>query len=327
MDFDQILQAFGISGTCTAHTPLQGGSIHSTWLLETDSGRYVLQEMHSFADPAAVTEQAVRVTEHLRRRDPRTRTLHFYPTQEGWLHEGRFRLMDALPGVPLSPRSSPAGIEAAGYAFGRFAAMLSDLRLPDTSLRSLHDTRQHLERLRGRKLPAPLTPVLRKALTLGEAACMLREEQREGLLPTRIVHGDTKAANVLLAPDGSTAVIDLDTVAPGLTAYDYGDGIRSAAASGGVLDLPRFRAFTRGYLRGMPLLTDAEMRALVPGIFCVTTELAMRYLNDLAEGCGYFHKTPDQTAQRAEALLGLALSVHEQQTALRDEVEQIRHAG
>lgn len=323
MDVNRVLQAFGISTPCTACEPVDGGHIHRTFRLVTDSGCYILQELRGSVDYEAVTAQAVRVSEHLRQRDPHARTLHFYPAKEGWLFEG-CRLMDEIPGTPLPTHAAAEQLEAAGYAYGRFAAMLSDLKAEAAPFAALHDTRTHLERLKVQKLPPEVSHVRRMALTLGEAACALQEAQQKGLLPTRTVHGDTKTGNVLLLPDGRAAVIDLDTVMPGLTAYDYGDGIRSAAADGAGLDPARFRAFTRGYLRGMPLLTDAELDALVPGIFCVTTELALRYLNDLAEGCGYFHKTPSQTLERAEALLDLAFYVREQETALRDAVNRIR---
>lgn len=323
MDIAELLRAFSVQGACTECTPLSGGTIHGTYLIVTDAGdRYVLQEMHGFDDPAAVMENIARVTEHLRRRFPEERTLHFYCTDGGWLYEEKYRLMDYLPGRSLT--DAPEHLETAGFAFGRFAAMVSDVGGLTEPISGFHDTRKRLETLRTKSVPQQAKALLCRLLALGEDACALCDAQKAGTLPTRVVHGDTKSGNVLVDADGRAAVIDLDTVMPGLIAYDYGDGIRSAAAKGRALDAERFYAFTRGYLRGMPDVTDAELESLTSGIFCVTAELAMRYLTDLADGCVYFRKTPQQTMERAETLTALAVHVRENEYRLCDEVHRIR---
>ncbi|MBR3629200.1 MAG: aminoglycoside phosphotransferase family protein [Oscillospiraceae bacterium] len=316
-----VLQAFGITAPCTACTPVTEGHMHLTWYIETADGSYVLQELRH-AEPAALMDNITMLTAHVRdRRD--VHIPHFYPAADGLLHEGRYRLMNRIPGEPVTAAASPAQIEAAGFAFGRFDAALHGLEGLREVYPGLHNTIAYRDRLRSLRLPVQYTQLHRKAATLGEAACSLWEQQRSGLLPLRNVHGDTKGSNVLVHGTDA-AVIDLDTAGKGLAAYDYGDGIRSLAQRAGVLDRERFRAFTRGFLRGMPLLSEEEIRSLVPGICCITTELAMRYLIDIAEGCRYFGKAPEQAAARAGELLAFAFEILAQEQMLQGELQQLR---
>ena len=74
-----------------------------------------------------------------------------------------------------------------------------------------------------------------------------------------MTHNDTKLNNVLLDERTGRAlcVIDLDTVMPGLCAYDFGDAIRYGASTAAEderdlgrvrLSLPLYRAYAEGYL-------------------------------------------------------------------------------
>ena len=125
----------------------------------------------------------------------------------------------------------------------------------------------------------------------GEAAFVLEREERasqlqrmreEGKLPVRVTHNDTKINNVLLDSDTRKAicVIDLDTVMPGLSVYDFGDAIRFGASTAAEdekdlskvsLDLHLFRVFTRGFLEACPSLTDAEIDCLPLGAWLPST--------------------------------------------------------
>ena len=52
---------------------------------------------------------------------------------------------------------------------------------------------------------------------------------KEGKIPRRITHNDTKFNNILFdSDDNPLCVIDLDTVMPGYIHYDFGDAIRTA---------------------------------------------------------------------------------------------------
>ena len=121
----------------------------------------------------------------------------------------------------------------------------------------------------------------------------------EGKLPLRVTHNDTKLNNVMLDDETRTplCVIDLDTVMPGLSAYDFGDSIRFGAATAAEdekdlskmeMSLDLFRIFTRGFLKACPGLTDLEKEMLPMGAKLMTLECGVRFLTDYIDGDHYF---------------------------------------
>ena len=121
----------------------------------------------------------------------------------------------------------------------------------------------------------------------------------EGKLPLRVTHNDTKLNNVMLDDQTRTplCVIDLDTVMPGLSAYDFGDSIRFGAATAAEdekdlskmeMSLDLFRIFTRGFLKACPGLTDLEKEMLPMGAKLMTLECGVRFLTDYIDGDHYF---------------------------------------
>ena len=120
-----------------------------------------------------------------------------------------------------------------------------------------------------------------------------------GILPLRVTHNDTKLNNVLLDAETRRAlcVIDLDTVMPGSSLYDYGDAIRFGAATAAEdekdlskmeMDLNRFRVFTRGYIAACPGLTEKELELMPMGAKTMTMECGVRFLTDYLDGDNYF---------------------------------------
>ena len=120
-----------------------------------------------------------------------------------------------------------------------------------------------------------------------------------GELPLRVTHNDTKINNVLLSRDTGKAlcVIDLDTVMPGLAVNDFGDAIRSGAATGREdepdadsvrLDMELYEAFSAGFIEGCPSLTDKEIEMLPVGAGIMTLECGLRFLTDYLEGDWYY---------------------------------------
>lgn len=88
--------------------------------------------------------------------------------------------------------------------------------------------------------------------------CKAERLHREGRLPKRVCHCDTKVNNMMFDENGNVlCVIDLDTVMPSFIFSDYGDFLRSAANTGLEDDknldnvnfnMEIFKAFTKGYL-------------------------------------------------------------------------------
>ena len=128
----------------------------------------------------------------------------------------------------------------------------------------------------------------------------LLDLQRAGKLPLRVTHNDTKLNNIMM--DEKTGrgicVIDLDTVMPGLSLYDFGDSIRYGANTGAEdevdltrvsLDLSLYRLYKKGYLEGSQgSLSALEQKMLPVGAKLMTLECGIRFLTDYLNGDTYF---------------------------------------
>ena len=146
-----------------------------------------------------------------------------------------------------------------------------------------------------------------------------------GEIPLRVTHNDTKINNVLLdAQTGEgVCVIDLDTVMPGLAAYDFGDSIRAGAntaeederdLSRVSLSLPMFRAFAEGFLAEAGAALNAREKELLPmGAKLMTLECGMRFLADHLNGDKYFkvHRE-NHNLDRARSQFALVRSMEAQ---------------
>ena len=146
----------------------------------------------------------------------------------------------------------------------------------------------------------------------------------DGTIPLRVTHNDTKLNNVLIDDETGKAVcvIDLDTVMPGSSLYDYGDAIRYGASTAAEdeadvskidIDMNLFKKFTDGFvseIRGT--VSPDEIRYLPLGIKVITAELAMRFLTDYLDGDLYFKvRYPNHNLVRARAQMQLLRKVEE----------------
>lgn len=150
-----------------------------------------------------------------------------------------------------------------------------------------------------------------------------------------MTHNDTKLNNVLLdaATCKALCVIDLDTVMPGLAAYDFGDSIRFGASTAAEderdlarvgLDPELFRVYAEGFVRACPALTVLERETLPLGAWLMTLECGLRFLTDYLEGDGYFAVTyPEHNLVRARTQLRLAADMEKQYARMEDAVRRI----
>ena len=152
---------------------------------------------------------------------------------------------------------------------------------------------------------------------------------KTGDIPERVVHQDTKINNVMLAPDGSNVVIDLDTTMPGSALYDFGDMVRtsSAAAAEDEKDLSKvyskkeyFEALVAGYLPNAKFLNEAEIANIAFSGRLLTFECGIRFLADYLNGDTYFHTSyDDHNLVRCHTQFKMVESMEEQ----ADEFEAI----
>lgn len=331
---ESVLSRFCMVGTPLRCAPYGQGHINRTYLVETDRQRYILQRLSraAFADIPGLMENVQAVTAYLAAQsdDPRS-CLHLIPTTDGgcWHRdaEGEYwRVYDFIENsLCLQAPESPEDFYQSAVAFGGFQR-----RLREFPAQTLHETIPDFHNTpdRYRKFHAALeADPLGRAGTVGpeidfflsreEDAATLQRLREAGALPLRVTHNDTKLNNVMLDAVSRKAlcVIDLDTVMPGLAAYDFGDSIRFGASTGPEdetnlsrieMNLGLYKTYTRGFLQACGGMDEAELASLPLGAKIMTLECGLRFLTDYLEGDVYFsiHR-PQQNLDRARTQIRL----------------------
>ena len=326
-----IAHSFRIFGDPVTCEPFGHGHINSTYKLTTDTGcSYVMQRINKFVfkNPPQLMENASRVTNFIRSKG--MTALHFIPEVGGTYcyqdDSGEYwRCYEFVEGFSMDAAETPSDFYQSALAFGNFQNQLSDFPAETLyeTIPNFHNTPDRYRQLKeaiaadsqGRLATAQ--PEVEFYLANEEMGSRLQHMLESGELPLRVTHNDTKLNNVLL--DNETrqpkCVLDLDTVMPGLSAYDYGDSIRFGAAtavedeqdaSKMKLDLELFRIYTKGFLEAAPSLTDAEVASLPLGAFTMTLECGSRFLKDYLDGDKYFRTAyPTHNLVRARTQMAM----------------------
>ena len=322
------------------------GHINNTFCVTTESGaKYVLQRINKyvFKNPIRVMANTSSVTNYLRQRveDPRM-TLHFLPTKDGRYYykscDGEFwRMYDFVGGFTLDMPESDEDFYQSALAFGRFQELLSDYPA-DTLYEIIPNFHNTIDRYMQFKESVDMDIVGRAEDVQEDIKFLLAREEKggilqkllnAGLLPLRVTHNDTKLNNVLLDTETrkSLCVLDLDTVMPGSSLYDFGDSIRFGAATAAedepdtakmTLDLHLFEVYTKGFLEAAPSLTDMEVLMLPLGAYVMTLEVAVRFLKDYLDGDLYFSKIayPEHNLVRARSQMALVADMEKKWTQM-----------
>ena len=351
MQIPRAAYAFQITGQPVACREIGSGHINQTLKLKTDAGVcYILQKINQyvFRKPDQLMENACAITEFLRTKDADPRhTLHFIPALDGNCYhvdgEGDFwRMYEFVDGLSLDTPETEADFYQSALAFGNFQMLLADFpaeTLHET-IPEFHNTVDRYRLLR-QSMEADVCGRLKEVgpeveflLRHEELVCTLQRMREAGELPLRVTHNDTKLNNVLL--DSSTrehlCVLDLDTVMPGLSLYDYGDSIRFGATTADreddptlELDLHLFEIYTRGFLSAATNLTEAEVELLPLGAVVLTVEQTVRFLTDYLDGDRYFKVAyPTHNLVRTQAQMHLAADMISKLEDMQQIVARIR---
>ena len=314
----KILSAFDLEGRVLCCEPYGEGHINSTYHVTTDAPHdYILQRINTtvFPDAELLMRNVDLVTGHLRRKGLDNRhVLTLVPARNGALFcrddQGDcYRLVEFVQGgLCLQAPRDAADFEQSGAAFGQFQMQLSDFdaSLLGETIPHFHDTPRRFQALHAaieRDALGRAAGVQREidfALAREARAAGLVDALAKGEIPLRVTHNDTKLNNVLMdrQTGRGVCVIDLDTVMPGLAAYDFGDSIRFGASTAAEdepdlsrvqFSLPMFEAFTRGFLKEAGQTLGAREIELLPmGAKLMTLECGMRFLADYLNGDKYF---------------------------------------
>ena len=328
-------EAFDRGGNILSVNQITAGLINATYLVETDKNeKYILQKINTFVfkNPDELMENIVGVTKHITERikeaggDYKRENLNFLPCSSGEYYfrdenDSAWRLYIYVDDAQTY--NKPKDFDAfrdAGRAFGRFMKLLDGYpaeTLHET-IKNFHYTPARYENF----LKAVEADVKGRRAECEEEIKFVNDRKadthkltdliKDGVLPLRVTHNDTKLNNVLfdMKTDKGICVIDLDTIMPGLSLYDFGDSIRSGANKAAEdesdlslvgIDLELFEVYVDGFLsETAESLNDAEIDNLAYGAKIMTFECGIRFLTDYLEGDVYFRTThPEHNIVRA----------------------------
>jgi hypothetical protein len=322
-----IVEKFCFEGKFIEANPYGFGHINDTLvtyfkLADARTRRYILQRINNkvFKDPEKLMENIAGVTGHLHKKimekggNPNREALtiipakdgkYFYKSGDGSYWRGYIFIEDAHTYQVVENLNH---FYNAGIAFGKFQGLLSDYAA-DTlheTIVNFHNTPKRFEAFveaverdgmnRAKDAGAEIEFILSRAKETSIITDMLKNKE----LPLRVTHNDTKFNNVMVddITGAGICVIDLDTVMPGSSLYDFGDSIRSGAnpadedernLSKVWMELDLYEQFTRGFVETAGgFLTKKELEMLPWGAKLMTFECGIRFLTDHLNGDTYF---------------------------------------
>lgn len=347
----QVLEAYSFPDTPLGAVRYGQGHINETYCIvcqprDGDCIRYILQGLSgaAFPHPEELMENFVGITGYLREKiiaaggDPKRETLSLIKTRDGRDYyrdsNGKiWRLMPFIENTDCFQSATPELFEASARAFGRFQRLLNGYpteTLHETIV-NFHNTEDRFAKFQtavrkdrmGRA--KDVQPEIQFILARQADCSVALNALREGKLPLRVTHNDTKLNNILIDRETheGICVIDLDTTMPGLSINDFGDSIRFGANHNAEdepdlskvnFDLDLYEVYTRGFLEGAGgILTAGELEYLPWGARLMTLECGIRFLTDYLEGDHYFHiHYPEQNLNRCRTQFKLVKDMEEQ---------------
>lgn len=362
---EEVANEFAIAGEFIDGSEIDSGHINATYMAtfkrqDGKLNRYIFQRINEkvFKDPHAVMRNVEMVTRHINwkvmrvKRDIGGQTLNLYPARGGRFYAtgaggGIWRCYNFIEGCRTYEivENTRQAYQAA-HAFGSFQDLVSDFPVEDIeeTIPDFHNTPKRYSRLME---VVEADPMGRLAEVQEEVNFVKAREgivsklidlRDAGVLPERITHNDTKINNVMIdiETDEAVCVIDLDTVMPGLSLYDFGDLVRTAVSPAAEdeqdlskveLRMPMFEALAEGYMDACDCLCDAEIKQLSFAGILISLEIGIRFLTDHLEGDVYFKTHRDgHNLDRARTQLRLVELLEENEDEMKQFVERLAKA-
>lgn len=348
---EEVLQAYDWKGEVEKVCRYGAGHINDTFALtarntQGDLIDYILQRINKsiFKKPEYVMDNIIGVTSFLKKKiierggDPNRETLTVYKTKDGLGYykdsQGEYwRVFLFIEDtICLQSVENPQQFFESARSFGNFMNLLGEYPAEELheTIPDFHNTPVRYQNL---MRAVEKDEMGRVALVEKELEFIRQRKEdcfylvrllEQGKLPLRVTHNDTKLNNILL--DSKTqkgvCIIDLDTIMPGLAAYDFGDSIRFGAATAAEdePDLSKvhfsaelYETYMEGYLQGAgDVLASEEIASLPWGARLMTLECGMRFLTDYLEGDHYFKiSRPEHNLDRTRTQLKLVWEMEE----------------
>ena len=363
MELSKLIQNFNVSGRLVTVMPTGNGNVNDTYLAifrnTFEEYQVILQRINSnvFPDPTLIMGNLREVTAHVHaklesdsvRADRVWQMPKIVQTRDGrdYFVDDEGALWRVITKIPSATAFEEAqSVEHArecGTVLGYFHWLLSDLEetkisdpLPgfhitplylsayDRVVESVPEAKDRLSSSMEARRMAAFVEKRREFATVLQSALVCGE------LKKRMMHGDPKVNNIMIDDftGKGSAMIDLDTISPGLVHYDFGDAIRSICNPVGeeetdlrkvVLDLELCEAFCTGYLEQAEMfMSDADKAYLFDSVRLITFELGLRFFQDYLAGNIYFKTTySEQNLHRARVQFKLCESIEVRESMLR----------
>ena len=369
----EILKNYDIPGECIHIEENHTGNINSTYVVtmlnnDGEERRYIIQKINTnvFPRPSLLMRNIENVTKHIDRElrfsgDAKHQVLHLLRTNDNRAYcyiiddgdRDYYRIFDYIENSKSYNMAENLDIAfKIGQAFGNFQKMLRNFPMEELeeTIPDFHATDKRYAQLEkdiiidSERRADEVAPEFMTIFRNKNSYSHITSALSNGLIPLRVTHNDTKVNNVMVDKDTDEflAVIDLDTVMPGSMLFDYGDGIRSTAATAFEnetdlskvhLDLDLFKAYTDGYLSEIAsCITPGEVALMGESIKIITLELAIRFLDDYVCGDTYFkvdQKRPRHNLERAQNQLALAKDIEDKMPQIEEYIQQCyeKHKG
>ena len=338
----EVGRKFRLPGEIYSYDVITIGNINATYKVtytrdDNSFKSYLFQKINTnvFKNPVKIMENIDNVTTFIRNKYPDQITLHFHHTDEGLNYyvygkDSFWRVVNYIDSVTYDSSDDLGVIELMGKAFGDFQTQLFDFdgSILHETIPDFHNTKKRLDTFFAHVEEDPCGRVaeVRKEI---EYFAAVREKSQElsiryanGEIPKRVTHNDTKCNNVLFDKKTKTpiVVIDLDTIMPGMSIYDFADAARFIVnttvedepdISKVYFDTAKFRALARGFIKATwGSLEQVELDNLVKATFSMTIEIAVRFLDDYITGDHYFRCAyPKHNLVRTRCQLKLAQDI------------------
>lgn len=365
-DFENIMRHFVTDGEFAGAEVCGSGHINDTYAVcfNSKSGekhRYVLQRINQkvFKNPEKLMRNIEGVTKYLRgiiiqnNGDPGRETLTFLQTKQGQLYykddnDHYWRVYHFIDrATTYQTIENPKHFYASGKAIGKFQKLLE--RYPANTLcetiPDFHNTEKRfadlLQAIRNDRMGRVKEAESEIAFAMAREndTTVLLKLLKEEKLPLRVTHNDTKLNNILIDNETGEGIclIDLDTVMPGLSLYDFGDSIRFGANHAAEdekdltkvwLDLTLFEEFAKGYLEAAgQSQTETEIEYLPFSSKLMTLECGIRFLTDYLNGDTYFKiEREGQNMDRCRTQFKLVADMEEKMDEMKRIVNAYRQA-
>ncbi len=361
-NLDEILGNYKFKGTYSGYSVMNNGHINNTFALKFDDGGaekvYILQQINTsvFKDPDILMQNYIGVTNFVRDKvkqaggDVKRESLKVYYTNDNKPYyldnEGRYwRVINYIyDTVGYDVPENAELCRKTGQAFGAFQQLLADYpadKLSET-IPNFHNTVSRYADFEAAVAADKMCRAesVQKEIDFAKArkddCAVLLDLLEKGELPLRVTHNDTKLNNIRFdkATGEGICVIDLDTVMPGLSLYDFGDSLRFAGntADEDEKDLSKvtfnmefYRSYTEGYLSAAACsLNEAEVYYLPFSCKLMALECGMRFLTDYLKGDVYFRISyPEQNLDRCRTQFKLVEEIENKYDELMAVTQEI----